>query len=307
MTLPRALTPTEGSRGLTMRFDIDLVFSVKLPRADETGHDQASGTVKADGKTITIKADSFSIFPPPRSIDRKALNDLAVKLKKAGITVVIDGPKGTMVSLGNVKPNLSALIGANSTAVRVGKLEAFKDLMGRKHRRAGIEPLKIPGTVFPVLPTFLKSYRRRPTTTHYASGGGRPRIIFVKDSDSWDGKAPKVLNVVDEVTEIGSRPDVGLVLPGLEPVHARIIHNDLDEYVLLAVGPVNGSAWLNPGGEYTLRTGARIELGEWRLVFYREEYADHGRPFGGRNGGELSFQKPQYNPRTGMIELDSSE
>lgn len=107
--------------------------------------------------------------------------------------------------------------------------------------------------------------------------------------------------------EIGSAPAAGLVLSGLEPVHARIVHNELDEYVLVAVGPVGGSAGLKPGNEYTLRSGARVELGHWRLVFFREEYADQGRPFGGCNGGELSFQKPQFNPRTGLVERDSSE
>ncbi|MFY9679907.1 MAG: FHA domain-containing protein, partial [Glutamicibacter protophormiae] len=66
-------------------------------------------------------------------------------------------------------------------------------------------------------------------------------------------------------------------------------------------------AGLNAGQEYVLRSGARIELGGWRLVFYREEYADHGRPYGGRNGGELAYQRPQVNPRTGIIERDSTD
>lgn len=290
-----------------MRFDADLAFSVNLPSAEEAGLDLVSGTVKAAGKTITIKADSLSIFPSLRSIDRKALNDLATRLKNAGITIVIDGPKGTIASMGNVKPNLAGLIGASSTAVRIGKPEAFKDMLGRKKNFPAIEPMTVPATLFPLLPTFLKRYHRRPTTTHYARGGGRPRIIFVRDSESWDGKAPKILNVVDEVMEIGSAPGAKLVLSGLDPVHARIVHNELDEYVLVAVGNVGGSAGLNPGGEYTLRSGARLEMGDWRLVFFREEYADHGRPFGGRNGGEFAFQKPQLNPRTGLIERDSNE
>ncbi|MGO1547519.1 MAG: hypothetical protein ACTHXL_09220, partial [Microbacterium gubbeenense] len=43
----------------------------------------------------------------------------------------------------------------------------------------------------------------------------------------------------------------------------------------------------------TLRTGASFTAGPWRFVFQREEFADHGRPFGGRQGGELSDQPPQ--------------
>jgi hypothetical protein len=34
-------------------------------------------------------------------------------------------------------------------------------------------------------------------------------------------------------------------------------------------------------------------LGEWTMSFYREEYADHGRPYGGRIGGELGRQQAQ--------------
>jgi hypothetical protein len=29
------------------------------------------------------------------------------------------------------------------------------------------------------------------------------------------------------------------------------------------------------------------------MAYYREEFADHGRPFGGRQGGEYAFQKQQ--------------
>lgn len=48
-----------------------------------------------------------------------------------------------------------------------------------------------------------------------------------------------------------------------------------------------------------LRTGSRVDLGRWTVTFYREEYADHGRPFGGRIGGELGHQRvqPQRRPR----------
>jgi hypothetical protein len=42
-----------------------------------------------------------------------------------------------------------------------------------------------------------------------------------------------------------------------------------------------------------LRTGNRVQLGGWTLVYWRAEYADHGRPFGGRIGGELGHQQPQ--------------
>jgi predicted GNAT family acetyltransferase len=34
-------------------------------------------------------------------------------------------------------------------------------------------------------------------------------------------------------------------------------------------------------------------MGAWRLVFARDEFADHGRPYGGRNGGEGAHQRRQ--------------
>lgn len=290
-----------------MRFDIDMRFSVTQPGSSDNAPGPVHGTIKASGNTITVTTDSLSILPSARSIDWPSLKHLARKLKHAGVTVDFVGPAGSIISLGNVKPSLFSRIGTNSSAIRVGRVGSAGTLLRRASGSPEAPSLRVASTPLPLLPTFLKKYRRKPTTTHYTHGGGHPRIIFVKDSDSWDGKAPKILNVMQEVIEIGSAPEAGLVLADLEPVHARIVHNELDEYVLVAVGPVGGSAGLGPGGEYTLRSGARMELGPWRLVFYREEYADHGRPFGGRNGGELSFQKPQYNPRTGLIELDSSE
>jgi hypothetical protein len=45
--------------------------------------------------------------------------------------------------------------------------------------------------------------------------------------------------------------------------------------------------------ERILRTGCRLEVGDWVLVFARDEHADHGRPYGGRIGGELGHQRPQ--------------
>lgn len=42
-----------------------------------------------------------------------------------------------------------------------------------------------------------------------------------------------------------------------------------------------------------LRTATRVEIGSWTMTFARDEYADHGRPYGGRIGGELGRQRPQ--------------
>jgi hypothetical protein len=42
-----------------------------------------------------------------------------------------------------------------------------------------------------------------------------------------------------------------------------------------------------------LRTGARFTMGGWTFVYARDEFADHGRPYGGREGGEGTYQPQQ--------------
>jgi hypothetical protein len=82
----------------------------------------------------------------------------------------------------------------------------------------------------------------------------------------------------------------------LQPFHAEIRHDSNDEYVLHSLAEVAGGSQSLPGaqtGQRILRTGARMEMAQWRIGFFREEYADHGRPHGGRRGGELAYQKPQ--------------
>ena len=97
-------------------------------------------------------------------------------------------------------------------------------------------------------------------------------------------------------TTIGSDPANNLVLDRVDPHQAEIRRNDEDEYVVVSTGTnpcrVNGE----PIREALLRTGTRIEIGEWTMVYFRAEYADHGRPYGGRIGGEAGYQRPQPVP-----------
>ncbi len=74
-------------------------------------------------------------------------------------------------------------------------------------------------------------------------------------------------------------------------------HDEDDEWVvesLAGVTRVHGA----PVIRQVLRTGARVTLGDHQLAYFREEHADHGRPFGGRVGGELGHQRSQP-PRPG--------
>lgn len=143
------------------------------------------------------------------------------------------------------------------------------------------------------------------TTTHDPHGGGHPRLIFAASSSSRlgdrDGAADGqyAFQLLRGVTRIGSGPDADLCLSGLDAQHAEIRRDGADEYVYVRLsaarsGTVNGRTV----EEQPLHTGDRLELGTWRMSFFREEFADHGRPHAGREGGELSDQQPQRPPRS---------
>ena len=131
------------------------------------------------------------------------------------------------------------------------------------------------------------------TTTHAEWGAGEPRLLVRSTEHRFE------YDLTADLTRIGSGQDCELTLPGAAVLHATIEHDDRDEYVLTmhAEGEMNAASDTagTVGGKRreTLRTGARFTAGEWELVFARAEYADHGRPYGGRIGGELEDQAPQ--------------
>lgn len=141
------------------------------------------------------------------------------------------------------------------------------------------------------------------TTTHDPAGGGRPRLIFSPESSDRLGVGDETggqyqFDLLPGVSRIGSSPLADLRLTGLDDRHAEIRCDAGDEYIYvhlghLATSTVNGARV----EEKSLHTGDRLRLGDWTMSFYREEFADHGRPYGGREGGEFSHQRPQQPPR----------
>lgn len=145
-----------------------------------------------------------------------------------------------------------------------------------------------------------------PGTTHAAWGSGDPRLRITREDERDEYR------IEADVVRIGSAAGNELRLADTDPVHATITHDDRDEYVLElhGEGEMNASDGVDathPGARTeTLRTGARFTAGPWTLVFARDEYADHGRPYGGRKGGEYSDQ-PLQPPRpdySGAAETD---
>ncbi len=275
-------------------------FSLTEPSGVET-----SGSVQAAGTEVRVLLSRLDASLSRRMPSLQQLRPLASTLADQGLTVVLEGPEGEIASLGAVNSSRAQRLVTRSAHIRLGKAGAILPLLkngrGAKGRRATLLP---PETPLPLLPTVRRRIVRRITTTHHTRGSGRPRLIFVQDSASWDGQVPREFNLAAERTSIGSGPTADLQLPGLDPVHAEIVHNERDEYVLVRHGTVTGS--FGPAGSSILRTGARLQMGQWCLAYFREEFADHGRPFGGRSGGEFAYQRPQRDPRTGLMEQDGS-
>jgi hypothetical protein len=131
------------------------------------------------------------------------------------------------------------------------------------------------------------------STTHAGWGEGRPRLIIVGGGDRTE------VALQHDVTRIGSGPDADIRLDGIGTVAGEVVHDEMDEYVLVPHEPAQTSARPEPMGTVTgqdgvvLRTGARFALGSWSFVYMRDEFADHGRPYGGREGGEGEHQRSQ--------------
>lgn len=264
-----------------------------------------SGSVKAAGSEVTVTLSNLDSSLSQRMPSLQEVRPLAKVLAEQGLTLVLESPEGPIVSIGAVNTSRAQRLITRSAHIRLGKVGALAPLakQGRRSRAPGFSLLP-PETPLPLLPTVKRRIVRRVTTTHYTRGSGRPRLIFVQDSASWDGQVPREFNLVGDRTSIGSSTEAELQLPGLDPIHAEIVHNERDEYVLVRHGTVTGS--FGPAGSSVLRTGARLQMGQWCLAYFREEFADHGRPFGGRSGGEFAYQRPQLDPRTGTIERDGS-
>ena len=135
-------------------------------------------------------------------------------------------------------------------------------------------------------------------TTHDPRGGGRPRLIFALGGTAQQPVSQREFDLLPGVTVIGSAPDADLRLEGLAAHHAEIRRDERDEYVYVGLdGETPGRVDGQEVSHKPLRTGDRIELGDWTLGYFREEFADHGIPFGGRHGGDEHPAQPEPRPR----------
>jgi hypothetical protein len=213
---------------------------------------------------------------------------LAQQLAGQGLelSVVADRP---LVTLGVPSSSRWQHRVTGSRHIRVASVGAALRLLRLRRRKA--LPLLPPPSPLPLLPTFLRR-PRRPTLTHDPDRGGYPRLVVPADPAATPPRSRRVHQLADRIV-VGSDPSCDIVLSGLAPHHAVVRRTPDDEFV---VTPLDGAARVDGAPVVTdglLRTGRRVQLGSWTLTYVREEYADHGRPYGGRIGGELGRQRRQ--------------
>lgn len=279
--------------GLSTRVQADLRFSVDLP-----GRSPVTGELTGHGSDLSLTVSEPATFAG--SGDAAMLRRVALELADAGLVLRVRGSDGeTLVSLGRVRSPWWQRPFTRSHHVRVaGVRGVVAASRGRLRRDVATLPsggLLPPATPYPVAPTFLRRPVRRVTTTHDPARGGGPRLVELPTDGLVRSDHPVHWLQRDQIL-IGSGDECDIVLPGLSIVHAEVRHDGADEFVLVAVDPdvrVHGERVSTK----VLRTSARIDLGPRSLTFVREEYADHGRPYGGRIGGELGHQRTQPSRR----------
>ncbi len=284
----------------TLQLAADLSFSVTVPDAPVV-----EGTLRGDGSTLELRLSDPTALAGQAGV--QLARGVADALAPTGLTLTVVDPNGTVATLGAVRSSWTQRRLTGSRYVRMGRLRAVLPML-RSRRRAGRPalaaiPLPAP-TLFPLAPTFRRPRRRPVSTTHDPEGGGRPRLVFAPGPSPWPGEQQRVFGLRPTVTTIGSAPTADLRLEGLAPEHAEIRRTADDEFVFVQRSRTEesllngarvqpGHADGDPPHQHLLRTGTRLQMGRWTMSYYREEYADHGRPHGGRVGGEIGHQRPQ--------------
>ncbi|WP_131105849.1 FHA domain-containing protein [Ornithinimicrobium sufpigmenti] len=91
------------------------------------------------------------------------------------------------------------------------------------------------------------------------------------------------------MTTVGGAPEDDLFASGMQPGHLRIERDPTTDRhevvpVPVALTLVDGQPLEVP---VVLRTGTVLRAGDLEFSYVREQYADQGRPNGGRQAGEL--------------------
>ncbi|MGD9961628.1 FHA domain-containing protein [Nocardioides sp.] len=273
--------------------EADLRFEVAVP-----GRAPVLGTLYSAPSGLVLQVSDPQMFAG--RTDAPAIRGLADLLASRGLKVHVHDGRTHLVSIGAIRAPWWQRRLTGSRHIRLGSLRGAWTSARSRARTVDTPVLPDatmlpPATMFPLAPTFMRRPPRRVTTTNDPLRGGNPRLILAPGQAVGRevGRERRSTTYwLEHTTTLGSGPDCDIRLPGLAELHATITQDDNDEYVLTSEGPE-----VRVHGERTdrrvLRTGSRVDLGKWVLTYYREEYADHGRPYSGRVGGEFGRQRKQ--------------
>ncbi len=257
--------------------------------------EELTARLDSDGHTFRLSSDALGRLVAGRST--ADLNRTAGTVAEQGVVLELCDADGPVLRIGAVRAPWWQQLLTRSPRVRVVRWRAATRLKAAAFSSDDATTLMPPPVEWPMLPP-LPWWNRRVTTTHDPYGGGHPRLYLADTRVPTTGREVRVLHLTPGETSIGSGADADVRIDGVDDLQVRISRTQDDEYVMQALSTT--VPMLVHGGhvpEQTLRTGTRVELGPWRLTYVRDEYADHGRPFGGRIGGELGVQESQPEPR----------
>jgi len=270
----------------------DLEFTLDLP-----GSRTVRGSLTGSGKNLRLRVSDPFLFAG-RS-DASAVRGIADGLARQGVSLSVVAPAGPLVTLGVPRTSWLQRRVTGSRHIRVERGAGRWSLVrGRVQAPTGgaLPPAELvpPATPFPLAPTFRRRARPPVTTTHAPRGAGNPRLIMAPAAHPWPGDRREVFRLRGDATTIGSDAGCDIRLAGLDPFEAEVRHDSADEFVVVRLGR-RGSTRVHgaPVDTALLRDGSRLNIGDWTMSFHREEYADHGRPYGGRLGGEIGYQRRQ--------------
>lgn len=263
---------------------------------EREGRPTVHGHVSGVGGRLVLDVDTPEAFAG--AADAPTVVSLAETLAELHVRVrVVSGGKH-LITIGDVRSPWWQRGLTGSRRIRMGSLRGAWTA-ARARTTAGDQVLPDlsvlpPLTAWPPAPTMLRRKRRHVGTTHDPGRGGEARLYLAQGSVR--GSGPARVFWLSPGDRIGSGEDCEIRLPGLAEVHAVLRHDEDDEW---AVETVGGTTRVHgrPVMRENLRTGTAVTVGDHRLSFFREEFADHGRPYGGRVGGEFGSQRTQ-EPRS---------
>jgi hypothetical protein len=286
----------------TLHLDADLRLEVGTGVAEDDPGRRLAARLTGTGSTLTLVLEGLDRLPvgigPRQAAD--PVRDVAQLLADEGLTVVVATERGRLFSLGQVRQRLGERTLTGSPHITVHDRRGVLRMMRARgdDGAPALSGLLPPTTPWPVTPTLTPPRRRRVRTTHDPLGGGDPRLVYYLSPPEQGGRR-EVLHLRRGVTTVGGASTDDLRLPGLEPGELRVEREpDTDEYQVVPVPNATTTVGGRPVDRpVRLRTGQTVAAGGRSFVYVREEYADHGRPYGGREGGEFSRQRPQPLPR----------